>query len=332
MAELGLKVDKLSSGILNNVSLFLGRGEIGVVLGSNGAGKTTLLNAISGLREIKSGKIFLHGRDITNIAPEKRNISYIFQSLALFPHFTVFENVAFPLKVKGDKNINEKVNKILSKLDISNLKDRFPLKISGGEKQRVAIARALITNPDLLLMDEPFSSLDFEMRKFIRQEFVQIIKSFSITTLFVTHDPYEAEEVGDKIFHILKGKIAEGKEKEKNILEVISIKQISGSMAIAGFGGFTLVAPLPEKKSKHYKAEFAAEDIYISSRKPPVPTLNTVNARVISHKSEDGRVIIFLDVQGKRVVANVPAYMWNEVKGEEVCIIIKYRGVKIKEA
>jgi ABC-type sugar transport system ATPase subunit len=333
MAELGLKIESLNSGILKDISLWLKQGDIGIVLGPNGAGKTTLLNTISGLQRIDSGKIFIAGKNVTDMPPEERNISYIFQNLALFPHLTVFENVAFPLRVKKEKDITDKVNLILKKLDIEYLKFKYPLKISGGEKQRVAIARALITNPALLLMDEPFSSLDFEMRKFIRQEFIQVIKEFSITTLFVTHDPYEAEEVGDQIFRIMQGKIINGDKQRKNIVPVLSLKQISENMVLADMGGFSLIAPKPPKnESNKYIAEFSGEDIYISSNSPPVPTLNTVMANVVSHHKIDGREIVILNASGKKIIVDIPMYMWNEVKSSKVYIIIKYRGIKIKEA
>ncbi len=332
MAEKGLEIINLSTGILKNVSLELNRGEIGVVLGSNGAGKTTLLNAISGLRKIFSGCICINGNDLTNVNIEKRNISYIFQNLALFPHLTVFENIAFPLIIKKERNIKDKVETLLKKLDIYELKDKYPLIISGGEKQRVAIARALVTNPSLLLLDEPFSSLDFEMRKFIRQEFIHIIKSFSITTLFVTHDPYEAEEIGDRIFHITKGRVKVNNGEDLNTFPVISLQRISENMALVNLGGFSLVAPMPDKTSDRYIVKFSGDDIYISHRKPKIPTLNTVKATVISHREANGRVMVRLDAFNKEIIANVPNYMWNEVKGKNVFIIIKYRGIKVEEA
>ncbi len=332
MAELGLRIEDLSCRILKNISMSLNKGEIGVVLGANGAGKTTLLNTISGIYKSESGKIFLNGKNITNLPPEERNISYIFQNLALFPHLTVFENIAFPLKVKKEKNINETVEKFLRKLDIENIRYKYPLKISGGEKQRVAIARALVTNPSLLLMDEPFSSLDFEMRRFIRHEFMRIIKSFSITTLFVTHDPYEAEEVGDKIFRIENGKIKDENMKIKNRILVTSLKRISENIVLVDVGGFSLVAPAPEKNSDSYYIEFGAEDIHISCNKPSTPTLNTVSANVVSYKDIDRRKIITLDVRGKKVVADVPAYIWDEIEGANLFITIKYRDINLKEA
>lgn len=332
MAELGLRIEDLSCRILKNISMSLNKGEIGVVLGANGAGKTTLLNTISGIYKSESGKIFLNGKNITKLPPEERNISYIFQNLALFPHLTVFENIAFPLKVKKEKNINETVEKFLRKLDIENIRYKYPLKISGGEKQRVAIARALVTNPSLLLMDEPFSSLDFEMRRFIRHEFMRIIKSFSITTLFVTHDPYEAEEVGDKIFRIENRKIKDENMKIKNRILVTSLKRISENIVLVDVGGFSLVAPAPEKNSDSYYIEFGAEDIHISCNKPSAPTLNTVSANVVSYKDIDRRKIITLDVRGKKVVADVPSYIWDEIEGANLFITIKYRDINLKEA
>ena len=332
MAKLGLRIEDLNCRILKNISMSLNKGEIGVVLGANGAGKTTLLNTISGIYKSESGKIFVNGKNITNLPPEERNISYIFQNLALFPHLTVFENIAFPLKVKKEKNINEIVEKFLRKLDIENIKDKYPLKISGGEKQRVAIARALVTNPSLLLMDEPFSSLDFEMRRFIRHEFMRIIKSFSITTLFVTHDPHEAEEVGDKIFRIKNGKIKEENMRIKNRILITSLKRISENIVLVDVGGFSLVAPAPEKNSDSYYIEFGAEDIYISCNKPSIPTLNTISANIVSYKDIDGRKIITLDVHGKKVVADVPAYTWEEIEGTSLFITIKYRDINLKEA
>ncbi len=333
MAKLGLEVISLDAGILKNINLSLKKGEIGVVFGPNGAGKTTLLNAISGVLKPKNGKVKINGMDMTNTPPEKRNVAYIFQNLALFPHLTVFDNVAFPLKVKKEKNIKEKVEFILKKMEIFDLKNRFPGKLSGGEKQRVAIARALVSNPDILLMDEPFSSLDFEMRKFIRQEFVSIIKSYGITTLFVTHDPYEAEETADIIFTIKNGKIVNNQNFETNRLKIKRIKTLNGGMAIADFETFNLIVPVCNPNpNKTYVAEFSADSIYVSSFKPPVPTLNTVKGRIISHKVNGKRVTLGIRVGNSIITGNIPCYMWNEIKGREVFIIIKFRGIKVKEA
>ncbi|MCD6426488.1 MAG: ABC transporter ATP-binding protein [Caldisericaceae bacterium] len=332
MAEFGLEVTSLYAGILKNINLSLKKGEIGVVFGPNGAGKTTLLNAISGILTPKNGRVRINGKDVTDIPPEHRNVAYIFQNLALFPHLTVFENIAFPLKVKKEKNIKEKVEFILKKLEISELENRFPGKLSGGEKQRVAIARALVSNPDILLMDEPFSSLDFEMRKFIRQEFVGIIKNYRITTLFVTHDPYEAEETADIVFTIKNGKIGNNQNFEINRLKISRIKPLNNGMAIADFETFSLIVPVCNPNpNKNYIAEFSADSIYVSSFKPPVPTLNTIKGKIVSHRKNGERIILKLLTGNRIITGNIPLYMWNEIKGKDVFIIVKYRGIKVKE-
>ncbi len=333
MAKFGLEVISVNAGILKNINLSLREGEIGVVFGPNGAGKTTLLNAISGIIPIRKGKIKINGRDVTNTPPENRNIAYIFQNLALFPHLTVYENVAFPLRIKKEQNIDKKTNSILNKLGIYTLKNRFPGKLSGGEKQRVAIARALVSNPDILLLDEPFSSLDFEMRKFIRQEFINIIKSYQITTLFVTHDPYEAEEIADIIFTIKNGEIQNNDSFTINKLNVKKLKPLTGGMAIADFGEFSLVVPVCEPDlTRSYIAEFPADSIYISSYKPPVPTLNTIKGKILSSNKAGERIILKLQISNQVITGNIPAYMWDEIKGQNVFVIIKFRGIKIKEA
>lgn len=332
MAEFGLEVTSLYAGILKNINLSLKKGEIGVVFGPNGAGKTTLLKAISGILTPKNGRVKINGKDVTDIPPEHRNVAYIFQNLALFPHLTVFENVAFPLKVKKEKNIKEKVNFILKKLEISELENRFPGKLSGGEKQRVAIARALVSNPDILLMDEPFSSLDFKMRKFIRQEFINIIKSYKITTLFVTHDPYEAEETADVIFTIKNGEIKKDGMFDTNKLKINTLQYLSDGTGIADFETFSLIVPVKNiNPNKNYIAEFSADSIYVSSCKPPVPTLNTIKGKIVSHRKNGERIILKLLAGNRIITGNIPLYMWDEIKGKDVFIIVKYRGIKVKE-
>ena len=325
----GLKTKSVSVGILKNISFTLEKGKVGVLLGPNGAGKTTLLNAISGIIPAKNGHIYLDGKEITTVPIEERDISYIFQNLALFPHLTVYENIAFPLHIKKEENIGKKVSRILKKVDILALKDRYPLRLSGGEKQKVAIARALVTNPELLLLDEPFASLDFEMRKFIRAEFLKVIKEFSLTTLIVTHDPYEAEELGNNIIKIRHGKLVHT-DNDVNRIKVRSLKKVTKDIALAEFDNFSLIVPFSSGRSDHYYVEFLEEDLYISSSKPPVPTLNTLRGKIISHKENAERVHVKIDINGTIIKGNIPWYMWHEINKEEVYIIIKYRGTKLK--
>lgn len=325
----GLKIKSVSVGILKNISFILEKGKVGVLLGPNGAGKTTLLNAISGIIPVKKGYIYLNGKEITAVPIEERDISYIFQNLALFPHLTVYENIAFPLHIKKEENIDTKVLRILKKVDILALKDRYPLKLSGGEKQKVAIARALVTNPELLLLDEPFASLDFEMRKFIRAEFLKVIREFSLTTLIVTHDPYEAEELGNNIIKIRQGKLVHTGN-NVNRIKVRSLKKVAKDIALAKFDNFSLIVPFNSGRSDHYYVEFLEEDLYISSFKPPVPTLNTLRGKIISHKENAERVHVKININGTIIKGNIPWYMWYEIDKDDVYVIIKYRGTELK--
>jgi molybdate transport system ATP-binding protein len=184
--------------------------EIVVLFGPSGSGKTTVLNCIAGLARPDSGAIRLNGKtffeDKTSHVPvQKRNIGYLFQDYALFPHMTVWKNIAYGMK-------NETIAKTLTdELGISHLLDQYPGQISGGEKQRVAIARALATEPDLLLLDEPFSALDEETRFKSHEELLRVHELWRIPVILVTHDRAEAEKLGKRILFLKDGKIVEEK-------------------------------------------------------------------------------------------------------------------------
>ncbi len=200
-----------------NVSFEIEKGEFLTILGPSGSGKSTILKLIAGFEPIDQGRITMFGRDITYIDPSKRNMGIVFQDYTLFPHLNVFDNIAYGLKVKKlDKNaINEKVHNILDLLNMENYIHRMPHTLSGGEQQRVSIARALVINPELFLMDEPFSSLDTNLRKSIRREISDIQRKLNITTIFVTHNQEEALSISDKILLIKNGNpIQFGKPKE----------------------------------------------------------------------------------------------------------------------
>lgn len=194
--------------ILKNIDLMLQNGELLVLLGPTGAGKTTILNVISGL-ENYSGSILFDGEPVNRIPAERRNVGYLFQDLNLFPHLNVFTNIAFGLKMQGmgDIEIQEKVDEIMHLMNIEALEKRFPKTLSGGEKQRVALARALINSPRILLLDEPMSSLDYRTSKYLRMEFKALQRKLAFTTLYVTHNLDEAEEMADRIAVIEKGRL-----------------------------------------------------------------------------------------------------------------------------
>lgn len=186
---------------VNNVSLNVEAGEFFTLLGPSGCGKTTLLRMLAGFEEPDEGQIFLDGKDISHIPPEKRPVHTVFQSYALFPHMTVRENIAFPLKMVGwDRaKIAAQVNELLEDVRLTQFGKRFPHELSGGQRQRVAIARALVDRPRLLLLDEPLSALDAKLREQMQIELINLQKEVGITFIYVTHDQGEALALSHRI-------------------------------------------------------------------------------------------------------------------------------------
>ncbi|WP_073508163.1 ABC transporter ATP-binding protein [Streptobacillus notomytis] len=195
--------------ILKNVSLEIKKGEFFSILGPSGCGKTTLLRMIAGFIYPDSGEIIVNGERIDKLPPEKRNVNTVFQNYALFPTMSVYDNVAFPLKLKGfaKDEIEKEVNKYLDLVGLLEHKKKMPENLSGGQKQRVAIARALIGKPDVLLLDEPLSALDAKLRQKLLIELDTIHDEVGITFVFVTHDQEEALSVSDRIAVMNKGDI-----------------------------------------------------------------------------------------------------------------------------
>ena len=194
---------------LKGVSLDVYRGELLVLLGPSGSGKSTLLRIIAGLEYPTSGKIYIDGEDITDLPPYKRDTSMIFQHLALFPHMTVYDNVAYGLKIRGipKDEIDRRVDEVLELVRIRHLKDRKVTQLSGGQQQRVAIARSLILHPKILLLDEPLGALDLKLRKELHIELRRIHQEVGNTWIFVTHDQEEALTLADRIGVMNDGKL-----------------------------------------------------------------------------------------------------------------------------
>jgi len=196
-------------GAVNDVNLVSREGEFLVFLGPSGSGKTTLLRMIAGLETPTSGNILIGGRDVTYMTPRERRIAMVFQSYALYPHLTVYKNIAFPLKaqkVPREKH-KEKVEWAAGLLGITRLLQRKPRELSGGERQRVALARAIVREPSVFLLDEPLSNLDAKLRASAREELEHFHRRIGTTTIYVTHDQVEAMAMGDRVMVLHQGTV-----------------------------------------------------------------------------------------------------------------------------
>jgi len=195
--------------VIRPLDLEIEEGEFVVFVGPSGCGKSTLLRLIAGLEDVSSGQIMIDGVDATNLAPAKRGLAMVFQSYALYPHMSVRNNIAFPLKrAKLDKEvIAQKVNQIAEVLNLTDYLDRTPGQLSGGQRQRVAIGRAIVREPSAFLFDEPLSNLDASLRVNMRLEISQLHKDLKTTMIYVTHDQVEAMTMADKIVVLSAGQI-----------------------------------------------------------------------------------------------------------------------------
>ena len=246
---------------LADVDIEINDGEFVVLVGPSGCGKTTLLRMVAGLEEITEGEISIAGKVVNEIAPKDRDIAMVFQNYALYPHMSVFDNMAFSLKLrKLDKDeIQKKVKEAAKTLEISELLDRKPKALSGGQKQRVAMGRAIVRDPQAFLMDEPLSNLDAKLRVQMRAELGQLHNQLKTTTLYVTHDQVEAMTMGDRVAVMRKGDLQQlGTPKE--------IYSNPTNLFVAGFIGspsmnFVNVSVVQKKNSLNL--EFGSESFLV---------------------------------------------------------------------
>ena len=205
--------------VLKDISFSLEQGKTLAILGKSGCGKTTLLKIIAGIIPACEGDVFHQHKLITHLPLNKRNIIYLYQDALLFPHLNVFENIAFGLRARklGEEEILQKANKLISELGLTGYENQNPQLLSGGQKQRVAFGRSLIVNPDCMLLDEPFSSLDFETRTTMQMFYKEMAEKFNITTVFVTHDLKEALIMGNHFAVMDSGRLTFYKDKSEFI-------------------------------------------------------------------------------------------------------------------
>lgn len=300
-----IKLENISKYVYKNVNLEIFDKELLVLLGPNGAGKSTLLNVIAGLIDYE-GSVFFDNKPVDRLPANKRRIGYLFQELNLFPHFDVVANVAYGLKVqkRPQNEINAKVEELLQIMKIKHLSSRYPKELSGGEKQRVALARALANSPHILLLDEPMNSLDYRTSKHLRTEFKILQKKLGITTLYVTHNFYEAEEMAERIAVLDKGRVEQiGLPEEiffhpteavndfigaPNILTCDYCHRLSFGLVEVKCGDISLVVSSEREKIK--KVAILPEDIYLSDTRPPGPDVNRVKGRLIEIEESSSTV------------------------------------------
>jgi len=235
MAELEISAVTKKFGdfvAVDNVDLTIADQEFMVLLGPSGCGKSTLLRSIAGLEDVSEGRISIGGRDVTAATPRDRRISMVFQSYAVFPHMTVFDNIAFGLKrqKKPEDEVQNRVQQAADLLHIGELLDRYPNSLSGGQRQRVAVARSIAYDADVLLMDEPLSNLDALLRMEMRAELKALVREIRATVIYVTHDQVEALSMGDRIAIMKDGAI-------QQIDAPISVYDRPSNLFVAGFIG-----------------------------------------------------------------------------------------------
>lgn len=343
-----IEIKNVSRFICLDVSLGVKDGELMVLMGPTGAGKTTLLNVIAGLIDY-SGTVAFNGRNVDGLPPRKRNIGYLLQDLALFPHLNVYSNIAFGLKSRNlhAGEANGRTEQLLDIMNIGNLRQRYPKNLSGGEKQRVALARALAPRPEILLLDEPLSSLDPSTAKRLRMETRKLVKKFAITTIYVTHDLSEAEEIADRIALIFDGEIKQVAPPEEiffspagrdvsefvgmpNIIKCESCKPLSEGLMEFTWQGLRLV--LPYEGNIHIdRVAIFPRDIYISKTLPPGPHLNRFEGTVKTIVHGPSAVKVKISVEGRTLLAELSHETFAETGlrgGDRVYLIIKMRRVK----
>ena len=340
----------ITNFICQDINLDILSGELLVLLGPNGAGKTTLLNVIAGLTEYE-GSVFFDGIVVDRLPPQRRGIGYLFQDLMLFPHLDVASNIAYSLKVQGwpREKIETRAGELLELMRIKHLTSRYPRNLSGGEKQRVALARALAPSPGILLLDEPLSSLDLQTSKYLRSELKQLQRTLGITTLYVTHELAEAEEVADRIAIIHKGRIEQvGRSEEvffypanenvaafigsPNILQCDSTRSLGQGLVEVRCGGLPIIVP-HDGNSVHRIALFP-RDIYVSARKPPGPEVNRFKGVISEIKAPPEWIQIVIKAGNNQLVAEMPHHIFESMGlkvGQEVFSIFKLRRIKVYE-
>lgn len=328
------------------------RGEYLTLMGPSGAGKTILLETLIGFRRIEAGRIYVDGRDITKLPPERRGFAYVPQSIALWPHMTVYENIAYGLRLRGvqGSRLHERVLEIADRIGIGKLLNRMPETLSGGEKQRVALARALIIEPQALLLDEPLSSLDEASRDSVKELIKGLHQELGFTAIHVTHDPLEAAELGRRMAVMYDGEIIQvGRPMEvfrdprtmevawlggrPNILEGV-VKGCDKGVLLIGVGGVELRAAYPRTlpPGSRVLLLLGREDIVLSRSQLRSSMRNQLRCRVVEVEELGPLIELNLMSGGARLRALITRGSYEELNprpGDNVYACFKATAVKV---
>jgi len=334
---------------LSDINLTIDDKEYFVLLGPTGAGKTILIECIAGLHSFRKGQIWVDGHNVTPLPPEKREVGYVPQDYVLFPFLDVKENIIFGLREKNfpKKEMKENVETLARLLGISHLLNRHVQTLSGGEKQRVAVARALAISPKILLLDEPLSSLDVRTSKYLRLELRRFHEELGVTTIHVTHNLMEAEEMADRIAILDMGRLEQVGTPDEiffypqseivsdfigtpNILDCEHRKTLGHGLMEAVCGGISIVLPYQGNGVK--KIALFPRDIYVSTSKPPEPEINCFRGIVVQIELFSSLIRLRVKVGKNSLLTELPKDTFEDMNikvGQEVFLILKLRTLRV---
>lgn len=312
--------------VIDNINLTINDKEFLVLVGASGCGKSTLLRMIAGLEDITQGEIYIDNKKVNNVHPKDRDIAFVFQSYALYPHMTVRENIAFGLKMrKVDKaTIEQKVEEAAEILNLKEYLDRKPKQLSGGQRQRVALGRAIVRNPKVFLMDEPLSNLDAKLRVQMRSEIKKLHNKLQTTFIYVTHDQTEALTMGDRVVVLDKGIIQQADTPQQ-------IYNNPANMFVAGFIG--------SPQMNFIDGEMLSFDNNIIAGIRPEKMICggdiKINSKIEMTELLGSEKIVWFEIGNNKCCAKLPAdYNVNEyielsIKEEDICFFDKKTGSRI---
>ena len=342
-----IELKHISNFICRDINLTIRDRELLALLGPTGAGKTTLLNIICGLVPY-GGSVLFDDKPIDHIPIRRRKIGYLFQALALFPHLDVRRNITYGLSAKGlgQDEIEPRLLEMCNLLNIGHLLGRYPKDLSGGERQRVALARSLAPAPHVLLLDEPFNSLDVKTRKYLRLEFKRIVKGLGLTTVFVTHDFKEAEEIGDRLAIIDSGRLEQVATSREiffspnghavadflgspNIFDCVDHEVLGNGLVKAACGGFEII--MVWERPGLDKIAISPEDIYVSGNEPPGPPINRFRGTIVEKVTHNSVVTLRIRTKTRDILARIrreDLIAENLTTGSDVFFILPLRNLK----